>query len=182
MTDRSAQPEPATLDSAGGRHTLNFDRVVPCSVQRMWRAATAPEELELWFPATVEWTPRTGEMIQASGMSGEVIEVDAPPSLPATLSWTFAGDGYRIEVDGIDDGTPSSCRLIFSHTFADGALAAQTAAGWEAYLRKLDAHLIGGFLADTEAHAGWSDDHERYAELFGVDPSPGRAFWAEMQR
>ena len=76
-------------------------------------------------------------------------------------SWPLEGDG---------------CRLIFTHVFDDRSLAAQTAAGWETYLSRLEPHLAGGHLSEEEAHEPWEEIHERYAERFGVDPTPGRRF------
>jgi uncharacterized protein YndB with AHSA1/START domain len=171
MTDTT----PATLGTTGGRPTLRFDRVLPCSVERLWRAVSRPDELDRWFPATTAWTPRAGEHLTEYGMTGEITAVDAPH----LLTWVFDGDGYSLRVE--ETGDRARSRLEFTHTFDDRDLAAQTAAGWEASFRRLSAYLSAGFLAESEAHAGWGDDHERYAALFGVDPEPGRAFWRQFR-
>jgi hypothetical protein len=39
---------------------------------------------------------------------------------------------------------------------------------------RLEPHLAGGSLSEEEAHEPWDEVHERYAERFGVDPTPGR--------
>ena len=70
---------------------------------------------------------------------------------------------------------------MFTHVFDDRGLAAQTAAGWEAYLSRLEPHLAGGYLSEPEAHAASEELHERYAERFGVDPGPGRRFFAAQR-
>ena len=75
----------------------------------------------------------------------------------------------------------SGCRLVFTHIFDDRALAAQTAAGWETYLSRLDAHLAGGHLSEEAAHEPWEEVHERYAQRFDVDPGPGRRFLAAQR-
>jgi hypothetical protein len=71
--------------------------------------------------------------------------------------------------------------LIFTHVLGDRALAAQTATGWHTYLSRLEPHLAGGYLSEEEAHKGWEEIHERYAERFGVDPTPGRRFAANLR-
>ena len=157
-----------TLETIDGRPALRFERTLAHSVERVWRAVSDPEELERWFPAAADWTPATGETFEAHGGSGEVTEVDAPHR----LAWTFGGDRYSFELAAQEDG----CRLIFTHVFDDRALAAQTAAGWETYLSRLEPHLAGGHLSEEEAHEPWGEVHERYAERFGVDPTPGRRF------
>jgi uncharacterized protein YndB with AHSA1/START domain len=157
-----------TLETIDGRPALRFERMLAHPVERVWRAISDPAELERWFPAAADWTPATGETFEAHGGSGEVIEVDAPHR----LAWTFGGDRYSFELAAQEDG----CRLTFTHVFDDRALAAQTAAGWETYLSRLEPHLAGGHLSEEEAHEPWGEVHERYAERFGVDPTPGRRF------
>ena len=162
-----------TLETIGGRPALRFERTLAHSVERVWRAISDPAELERWFPAAVDWTPAAGEPIEAYGMSGVVTEVEEPHR----LAWNFNGDDYSFELGAHEDG----CRLVFTHVFDDRAQAAQTAAGWETYFSRLDSHLAGAFLSEEEAHASWDVLHERYAERLGVDPAPGRRFWAESR-
>lgn len=106
-------------------------------------------------------------------MSGKVEEVEAPHR----LAWSFAGDEYGFDLVADGDG----CRLTFTHAFDDRGRAAQHAAGWDAYLARLDSHLAGGHLSENDAHESWGDVHERYAEAFGVDPEPGRRFWSQTR-
>ena len=162
-----------TLETIDGRPALRFERVLRHRVDRVWRAVSVPAELEQWFPAAADWTPAVGEVIAAGGMTGEVTEVEPPHR----LAWTFAGDDYAFDLIEDDDG----CRLVFTHIFDDRTAAAQTAAGWDAYLSRLEPHLAGGFLSEEEAHEPWGEVHERYAERFKVDPEPGRRFLAQLR-
>jgi uncharacterized protein YndB with AHSA1/START domain len=162
-----------TLETIDGRQALRFERRLAHSVERVWRAVSEPAELERWFPAAADWTPATGETFEAGGMTGEVTEVDAPHR----LAWTFNGERYSFELAAHGSG----CLLVFTHVFADPTRAAQTAAGWEAYFSRLEPHLAGGFLSEEEAHEPWAEVHERYAERFGVDPTPGRRFIAAQR-
>jgi uncharacterized protein YndB with AHSA1/START domain len=162
-----------TLETIDGRPALRFERTLPHSVERVWRAISQPAELERWFPAAADWTPATGETFEAYGATGEVTEVDAPHR----LAWTFGGERYSFELTAEDDG----CRLIFIHVFDDRTSAAQTAAGWHTYLSRLEPHLAGGHLSEKEAHEPWEEIHERYAERFGIDPAPGRRFLAAQR-
>lgn len=162
-----------TLETVGGRPALRFERVLAYPVEPVWRAVSVPAELERWFPAAVDWTPAAGEVIEAGGRTGEVTEVEPPHR----LAWTFAGDHYAFDLTEYDDG----CLLVFTHVFDDRATAAQTAAGWDAYLARLEPHLAGSHLSEEEAHEPWEDVHERYAERFRIDPGPGRRFLAQMR-
>lgn len=162
-----------TLETIDGRPALRFERTLPHSVERVWRAVSEPAELECWFPAVVEWMPAAGETLELGGMGGEVTEVDPPHR----LAWTFNGEDYSFDLAAADDG----CRLTFTHVFDDRSLAAQTATGWQTYFARLDAHLAGESLSEEEAHESWGETHERYAERFGVSPEPGRRFWAELR-
>lgn len=162
-----------TLETVDGRPALRFERVLDHPVERVWKAVSVPAELERWFPAAADWTPAVGEVFEAGGMTGEVTVVDPPHR----LAWTFAGDRYAFDLTEHDAG----CRLVFTHVFDDRSAAAQTAAGWDAYLTRLEPHLAGGHLSEEEAHEPWGQVHERYAERFGIDPEPGRRFLAQLR-
>ena len=162
-----------TLETIGGRPALRFERTLAHSVERVWRAVSEPAELERWFPAAVDWTPAAGETFEAYGSAGEVTEVEAPHR----LAWNYARDQYSFELATHADG----CQLIFIHILGDRGVAAQTAAGWDAYLSRLETHLAGGNLSEDDAHESWGEAHERYAERFGVDPAPGRRMFEELR-
>lgn len=87
------------------------------------------------------------------------------------------GQRAGFELTAQQDG----CRLTFTHVIDDLALAAQTATGWETYLSRLEPHLAGEHLSEEVAHEQWAEIHERYAERFGVDPTPGRRFAAALR-
>jgi uncharacterized protein YndB with AHSA1/START domain len=162
-----------TLETIDGRPALRFERRLAHSVERVWRAVSEPAELACWFPAAAKWTPAVGETFEAGGMSGEVTDVDAPHR----LAWTFNGEGYSFELSAQEGG----CLLVFTHVFDDRKLAAQTATGWDAYFSRLEPHLAGDFVSEQQAHEPWEEVHERYAERFGVDPTPGRRFAARLR-
>lgn len=162
-----------TLEKIDGRPALVFERILPHSIERVWRAVSEPAELERWFPAAADWTPAVGETFEAGGATGEVTEVDPPHR----LAWTYAADLYSFDLSAHDDG----CKLIFTHVVDEGMPLAQTATGWEIYLRRLDPHLAGEHVSEEDAHKQWEEIHELYAERFNVDPTPGRQ-WAAAFR
>jgi uncharacterized protein YndB with AHSA1/START domain len=162
-----------TLETIDGRPALRFERRLAHPVERVWRAVTVPAELERWFPAAVGWKPEAGEEFESMGQTGRITELHEPQR----IAWTFGEDRFRFELQPDADG----CLLVFTHVFADRALGAQTAAGWETYLARLDEHLAGGFLSEERAHDPIAELHERYAERFGLDPGPGRRTIAGMQ-
>lgn len=180
MTDRTSEAAPAgqpmaygTLETIDGHSALRFECTLAHPVDRVWRAVSVPAELERWFPAAADWTPATGETFEAGGATGEVTEVEPP----RRLAWTYAGELHSFDLAPHGNG----CRLIFTHVIGDRTLAAQTATGWETYLSRLGPHLDGGNLSEGEAHEPWEEIHERYAERFGVDPTPGRKFAAALR-
>ncbi|TDC98288.1 hypothetical protein E1285_00780 [Actinomadura sp. 7K507] len=158
----------ATLETIDGRPALRFEHMLAYPVERVWQAVSAPAELERWMPSAVDWTPAEGETFEAYGATLDVLEVDAPHR----LAWTYAGQPHSFDLAARDGG----CRLVFTHVTDDRSLAAQTATGWHTYLKRLEHLLAGGYLSEEEAHQGWEETHERYAERFGIDPAPGRRF------
>jgi len=162
-----------TLETIDGRRALVFERRLAHPVERVWRAVTEPGELGRWFVAPVEWTPALGETIEAGGESGRITDLRAP----TLIAWSWGVERYRFELYPDGDG----CRLVFMHVFDDRlGPAAQHAAGWEAYVSRLAAHLAGRHLTEEQAHQPAGELHERYAQRFGDDPAPGRRAIAAM--
>ncbi len=162
----------ATRQTIDGRHALRFERRLAHPVERVWRAVSDPAELECWMPTAADWTPEVGEVFELGGQTGQITELD-PPHL---IAWTFAGQTFRIELRAERGG----CALVFTHVFDETMPAAQTAAGWECYFDRLDAHLAGEYLSEERAHQPIGERHERYAAQFGLDPDPGRSFIAGL--
>lgn len=162
------------LETIEGRPALQFERDLSYPIQRVWRAVSTPAELERWFPAVVQWEPETGEKIASHGMYGRVLDVEAP----VRLAWEFNADFYSFNLAEARVGT----NLMFIHVFDLAVPTAQTAAGWDTYLQKLEALLAGRALSDKEAFAHWDSLHEYYAAEFGEDPTPGRQFWEKLRR
>jgi uncharacterized protein YndB with AHSA1/START domain len=161
------------LGEIDGRPALIFERRLPYSVEKVWRAVSDPDELERWFVARPEWTPRQGERWETMGEPGEIVECEPPH----VLAWTWGAERFRFELRAEGEG----CLLTFTHVFDDRALGAQHATGWETYFARLDAHLAGGYLSEEEAHEPAADLHERYAERFGLDPEVGRRMIAKIR-
>ncbi|MEZ5100712.1 MAG: SRPBCC domain-containing protein [Thermoleophilia bacterium] len=161
-----------TLEQFDGRPALRFERRLPHPLARVWRAVTEPGELAAWFVVPVEWTPAQGERYEAFGQTVEIVEL-VPEHV---IAWTWGGQRFSFELRPDGDG----CVLVFRHVFADGALGADHAAGWEAHLLRLDAHLAGGSLSPEETLELVPELHERYALQLGVDPAPGRRAIAGM--
>jgi uncharacterized protein YndB with AHSA1/START domain len=162
----------ANLQTIDGRPALRFERYLAHPVARVWRAVSEPAELGRWMPAVADWTPKLGEVFELGGQTGQITELDPPH----VIAWTFGGDLFRFALHAEGEG----CALVFTHVFDDAKLAAQTAAGWECYFERLDAHLADEYLSEERAHEPVGERHERYAARFGLDPAPGRAFIASL--
>jgi uncharacterized protein YndB with AHSA1/START domain len=162
-----------SLDTVDNRPALRLERRLVHPVERVWRAVSEPAELARWFVASIDWRPEAGEVIEAGGQSGEITELE-PPRL---IAFVWGGELLRLELRPDGDG----CLLVLTHVFDDRSLGAQHAAGWEAYLDRLDTHLAGDFMSEQEAHEGITEVHERYAERFGLDPEVGRRTIAAME-
>jgi uncharacterized protein YndB with AHSA1/START domain len=162
-----------SLETVEGRPALSFQRRLNHSVERVWQAITDPEELRRWYPGVPAWELEPGaKFTDESGQgSGQITALD-PPRL---LAYSWGDEQFRFELQPDGEG----CLLTFIHVFDDRSLGAQHAAGWETYLKRLDAHLAGGFLSEEDAHKGWPELHESYAESFGLDPEVGRRSFAE---
>jgi uncharacterized protein YndB with AHSA1/START domain len=146
-----------------GRPALRFERALPHSVGRVWRAITEPGELRLWFPAAVEYEPRVGGPMtftfsdpQAPPTEGEVMRLD-PPRL---FAFGWEGEELRFELEPAGDG----CRLLFTHFLSERNQAARDAAGWEVRLQELIRLLAGEEVTPPgmEPTPEWRDLYDEY--------------------
>lgn len=95
MNDRNPKADArrlGSLDSVDGRPALRFERHLPHSVERVWRAVTAPAELERWFAGPVAWTPSLGEVLDGEG---EVTELREPEVIAWSVAPTDSGSSCR---------------------------------------------------------------------------------------
>jgi uncharacterized protein YndB with AHSA1/START domain len=133
---------------------LRLERRYAHPIERVWRAITDPEERGRWFPGALD-----------------VTESDEP----RLLAGTWYDDELRFELTPDGDG----CVLVFTHAFDEGAKSARDAAGWQSCFDRFDALLAGSPVDESAALESWPENHERYAERFGVDPELGRKSFAE---
>lgn len=156
-----------TLRTEDGRWVLRLRRNLAHPPEKVWRAVTEPAHLASWFPATVTMTPRPGEAITfaSDGASpdgeGVVTELDEP----RVFAFTWNGDAFRIELLPAEAG----CELVFTHTFGpeDRVNAGSFAAGWNACLDGLAAHLDGAPAPGMTAEI-YAARHEEFQERFGL--------------
>jgi uncharacterized protein YndB with AHSA1/START domain len=162
------------LDTTGDRPTLQFQRHLDHSVQRVWRAITEPEELANWFPGVPRFELEPGAEFVVEGEpggTGRIVAVE-PPRL---LAFEWGGEELRFVLAPAGDG----CLLTFTQVLGDRGLGAQTAAGWELCFDRLAALLAGSPIGEGESLERWPELHERYADAFGLDPEVGRRAFAE---
>jgi uncharacterized protein YndB with AHSA1/START domain len=157
MTDDVGARAEATLLDGDGRPVVRFERILRRPPQEVWQAITDPDELKAWFPCDVRadaW--KVGAALRFTFgergpvLTGTVLEADEP----WVLGYTWGEETLRFELSPAPgDGT----RLVFTDTL-DRAIAARSAAGWQACL----AQLIGEPLpADA-----WKGFFARYSAEF----------------
>jgi uncharacterized protein YndB with AHSA1/START domain len=154
------------LDRSGPAWRLRFVRQLPHSPQRVWRALTEPDELEAWFPTTIEGERAPGATLrfsfrhgEAEGFQGRMIACE-PPRL---LEFMWGTDRIRFELEPTETGT----QLTLSDTVDQNGKAARDAAGWHVCLDQLLA-LLGDQASQTTP---WRDMHQLYQEAFGPEAS-----------
>jgi uncharacterized protein YndB with AHSA1/START domain len=147
---------------------LGFERHLPHSPERVWRAVTEPAELAQWFPGTVEIdlvlggrarfeNPTMDLDADLLAKDGTVTEWE-PPRL---FAFSWGADLLRFEISATDDG----CLLVFTHRFARRSSAPRSAAGWSLCLNLLEASLADG----RESAGNWLEYYEHYLDEFGSD-------------
>lgn len=124
-------------------HQLEFRRILPASVERVWHLLTDPDERAAWmFAGTLE--PRVGGLVdlvdEHHHVTGRVTRCEPPHLLAFTWSSADAPVGeVCFELTAMGDDT---CQLQLVHTLGTGAQVRSLGPGWHALLDRLGG-LVG---------------------------------------
>ena len=150
-----------------GRWQLRFTRVLSHPPAKVWRAITEPEELERWFPTTIDGDRAPGARLRftlsnglAEPFEGEMLAYE-PQS---AMEFRWGADIIRIELKPRGDQTV----LTLLDTFDELGKAARDAAGWHLCLDRLAANLEGRPRRPESADE-WRPINARYVERFGPE-------------
>jgi uncharacterized protein YndB with AHSA1/START domain len=157
-----------SFETIENRPSLRFERRLSHPIDVVWRAITATDELEHWFPSNVQADLRVGGRMTftfesmplpdgPTTMKGEVTEFD-PPRL---FAFSWGEDHLRFELEPVDGQEACLLRLT---VLLDGRYrAARDAAGWHVCLDRLEGLLAGdGGRAKTGANSDWRAVYEEY--------------------
>ncbi|MGS0688214.1 SRPBCC family protein [Nakamurella sp. GG22] len=131
-----------------GTASVTFDRYHDTDPADLWDAVTDPTRLARWF-APVEGDLREGGTFvirfdDADTPLCRVVACDAPRG----FSWEWPQPTTRsiVEVQVAAEGSGSRLRVV--HSRLTETSAPDYAAGWQAYLQALEAHLDGRDTGD----------------------------------
>ena len=149
------------IERDGAEVTVVFDRHYATSPEDLWRACTEPERLARWF-APVAGDLRVGGEFSIHFDDGDVpccrVLTCDPPSL-LVFEWPISDVPTVVTVAVAGDG--EGARLVLTHARLSTRQVAGYAAGWDTYVRSLDAHVDGTPAPDWGVT--WSALHELYA-------------------
>lgn len=182
------------------RRTLEFVRVYPHPIERVWRAITDPAELARWFIPTTKWEFQEGGAYRFhdDGFMGEIATIDAPRfvrfgSNPAPGQ--EPGSFFQYELTAVEGGT----RLRFVQHAAPGAVwegrpegrddvpwAGGNLGGWHEFWEALAAHLDGvpanSRLPGTRMGELVADWVGKVQIEYGMDPKLGARIRIGLRR
>jgi uncharacterized protein YndB with AHSA1/START domain len=165
MTDLD---EFGTLERHGDRAVLTFRRRLAQPRERVWHALTDPEQLERWFPTTIDGECAAGARLSFSHrdvalppFDGEMLAFE-PPRL-MELRWGVDVLRFELAPDG-----PAATLLTFTDTIEELGKAARDGAGWHACLTSL-ADVLGAATGAPAVAERWRTVHDSYIERFGAE-------------
>ena len=152
-----------------GRVVLRFARRLSHPPPQVWAALTEPDQLDAWFPTTIDGDRAAGAKLRfchrdgaGPAFEGEMLAF-RPPVL-MELRW--GEDVLRFELEPDGEGT----LLRLSDTFEEVGRAARDGAGWHTCLDLL-AWRVGGEPAPWSSADRWKQVHPDYVERFGPEAS-----------
>jgi uncharacterized protein YndB with AHSA1/START domain len=167
-----------TIEQAGNKYVLRYEREFAHPVERVWAALTEPDELRGWLAAAEELDLREGGAISlrwlnvpedTEGWKEKGIEIpdDHDISAPVRATITKLDPPHLIEYESDQmglmrwelRGAGNGCALTFTNTIdlpADQP-PEQTLAGWHIHLDHLEVMLAGGEI-------DWANWTEKYME------------------
>lgn len=167
-----------TIEQAGNRHVLRYERQLDHPVEKVWSALTEPAELRNWLAAAEELELTEGGAIALRWLNvpddigewedkGVDIPEDHDPSAPIRGTITELDPPRLIEYETDQmglmrwdlSGEGDGCTLTFTNTIElpEEAPPEQTLAGWHIHLDHLEVVLAGGEI-------DWSNWTEKYME------------------
>jgi uncharacterized protein YndB with AHSA1/START domain len=146
---------------------VRFERTFPHSAAAVWAAVTEPQQLEEWFPTTVQFDSLAeGAPIEFhfpgdafAPMTGEFLDVDAP----RRLAFTWGEDRLTFELAERHDG--AACRLSFTVVLGAEDKAARDSAGWESCLDMLAQVAARDVSQRPAPNESWQAYYEEYKRL-----------------
>ncbi|GAB3880643.1 SRPBCC family protein [Terrabacter terrigena] len=149
------------IEREGDAVAVVFDRHYATTKADLWAACTEPDRLARWF------APVSGDLREGGTFTIHFDDADTPVcrvircAPPERLVWEWpVGEVAGLVTVGVaTDG--DGARLTLRHERLTPAQAPGYAAGWDTYVRSLDAYLRGADGPDWDAM--WSALHELYA-------------------
>ena len=134
---------------------ITFVRDLDHPREKVWRAITENDQLEKWFPSTIDGERKAGAPLKfvfpfedAPVMEGTMRVCD-PPSV---IEFEWGDDVIRIELAEHAGGT----RLTLTDTFTEYAKAARDSGGWHACLDDLG-YALQGVDTPYDRKLRWKD-------------------------
>ncbi|MCG1020975.1 SRPBCC family protein [Sutcliffiella horikoshii] len=150
-----------TLHESNGRYALKFERFFPHPQEQVFCVITNPSSFSQWYPfATGEMDLKLGGKIAFNDGEGTTYEATVTElEKPYLFGFREVDDLINISLHEEEKG----CRMIFTHTFIDGAWAVNTAAGWHRCLDVLY-QIVNGHQIEWEDNSAELRDY--YREIF----------------
>ncbi|HSU74110.1 MAG TPA: SRPBCC family protein [Terrabacter sp.] len=149
------------IEQTEGTVIVVFDRHYATTPADLWQACTDPERLARWF------APVSGDLHEGGAFTIHFDDADTPqcrvlscePPRRLAWEWPVGGAATLVTVEVSTDG--DGARLVLRHERLNPAQAPGYAAGWDTYVRRLEADLADDPLPDWDTT--WTALHARYA-------------------
>jgi uncharacterized protein YndB with AHSA1/START domain len=154
------------FEEVEGGWRLRFERRLPHSPEKVWRALTEEAHLAAWFPTTIEGELTAGARLRFSFREGEGESFDGVMlgyDAPRLMEFRWGEDVIRLEVRPDCGGSV----LTLLDTLTERGRGARDGAGWHVSLDALERHMV----SSSESGEPWQAVHARYVVRLGPEAS-----------
>ncbi len=154
-----------TIRKTSEGYSVQFERILPYSAEKVWNALTNPALLHTWLAETeTDWQPGSAIALHftQTGNINEGVIISIRQASLLEYTWQHTGTEPSLVRWELQQDKEGQCNLTLTHSLLKGDVYA-FAAGWHVHLRLLNDVLAGRLQRFEWFEDEWKLEYAYYA-------------------